>query len=89
MIVRKKASGRRRIQKSNLLQKIFNSHVSKYLFWFMFACINFGHKAINCGVNRRKKNNFESHTQNGYTRRPSETQRRNYNKFESLRTKVE
>jgi hypothetical protein len=34
-------------------------------------------------------NNFESHTQKGYPRRPSETQRRIYNKFESLRTKVE
>jgi hypothetical protein len=33
--------------------------------------------------------NFESHTQRGYSIRPSETQRRSYNMFESLRTEVE
>jgi hypothetical protein len=32
---------------------------------------------------------FESHTQRGYSRRPSETQRRSYNRFESLSTEVE
>jgi peptide methionine sulfoxide reductase MsrB len=30
-----------------------------------------------------------SHTQRGYSRRPSETQRRSYNTFEYLRTEVE
>jgi hypothetical protein len=34
-------------------------------------------------------NYFESHTQRGYSRRPSETQRRSYNRFESLSTEVE
>jgi hypothetical protein len=34
-------------------------------------------------------NNFESHTQKGYSRRPNETQRRIYNRFESLSTEVE
>jgi hypothetical protein len=29
-------------------------------------------------------NYFESHTQRGYSKRPSETQRRSYNRFESL-----
>jgi hypothetical protein len=36
-----------------------------------------------------KNNIFESHTQRGYSRRPSETQRRSYNRFEYLRTEVE
>jgi hypothetical protein len=44
---------------------------------------------MNCRANSRNINNFESHTQKGYPRRPSETQRRSYNKFESLRTEVE
>jgi hypothetical protein len=43
---------------------------------------------MNCRANNRNINNFESHTQKGYPRRPSETQR-SYNMFESLRTKVE
>jgi hypothetical protein len=34
-------------------------------------------------------NNFESHTQGDYSRRPCETQRRSYNRFESLSTEVE
>jgi hypothetical protein len=34
-------------------------------------------------------NNFESHTQKGYPRRPSETQRRSYNRFELLSNEVE
>jgi hypothetical protein len=34
-------------------------------------------------------NNFESHAQNVYPRRPSETKIRSYNKFESLSTEVE
>jgi hypothetical protein len=34
-------------------------------------------------------NNVESHTQWGYSRRPSETQRISYNRFESLSTEVE
>jgi hypothetical protein len=44
---------------------------------------------VNCRANNRNNNNFESHTQRGYSRRPSETQRRSYNRFESLSTKVE
>jgi hypothetical protein len=45
-------------------------------------------------VNYRANNNnninkFESHTQKGYPRRPSETHRRSYNIFESLSTEVE
>jgi hypothetical protein len=54
-----------------------------------YACNNFGHKTVNCKANSRNINNFESHTQNGYPRRLSETQIRNYKKFESLITKVE
>jgi hypothetical protein len=34
-------------------------------------------------------NYFESHTQRGYSRSPSETQRRSYNMFESLSIEVE
>jgi hypothetical protein len=37
----------------------------------------------------RNINNFESHTQKGYPRRPSETRRISYNMFESLSTEVE
>jgi hypothetical protein len=44
---------------------------------------------VNCRANNRKNNNFESHTQRGYSRRLSETRRRRYNRFESLRTEVE
>jgi hypothetical protein len=58
-------------------------------FGLCYACNNFGHKAINCRANNRNNNHFESHTQRGYSRRPSETQRRSYNMFESLSTEVE
>jgi hypothetical protein len=34
-------------------------------------------------------NNFESHTQRGYSRRPRGTQRRTYKRFESLSIEVE
>jgi hypothetical protein len=34
-------------------------------------------------------NNFKIHTEKGYLRRPSETQRGSYNSFESLSTEVE
>jgi hypothetical protein len=44
---------------------------------------------MNCRDNNMNINNFEIHTQKGYPRRPSETQRRSYNSFESLRTEVE
>jgi hypothetical protein len=44
---------------------------------------------VNCRANNRNNNNFESHTQRGYSRRPSETHRRSYNRFESLSTEVE
>jgi hypothetical protein len=58
-------------------------------FGLCYSCNNFGHKAINCRANRRNKNNYESHAQNGYPRRSSETQRRSYNRFEYLRIEVE
>jgi hypothetical protein len=58
-------------------------------FGLCYACNNFGHKAVNCRANNRNNNYFEIHTQRGYSRRPSETQRRSYNKFESLSTEVE
>jgi hypothetical protein len=58
-------------------------------FGLCYACNNFGHKAMNCRANNRNINNLESHTQKGYPRRPSETQRRSYNRFESLSTEVE
>jgi hypothetical protein len=58
-------------------------------FGLCYACNNFGHKVVNCRANNRNNNNFESHTQRGYSRRPSETQRRSYNRFESLSTEVE
>jgi hypothetical protein len=45
-------------------------------FGLCYACNNFGHKAVNCRANNRNNNNFESHTQRGYSRRPSEMQRR-------------
>jgi hypothetical protein len=58
-------------------------------FGLCYGCNNFGHKVVNCRANNRKNNNFESHTQRGYSRRPSETQRIIYNRFESLSTEVE
>jgi hypothetical protein len=44
---------------------------------------------MNCRANKRKNKNFESHTQQGYSRRPSEKQRRSYKRFESLSIEVE
>jgi hypothetical protein len=44
---------------------------------------------MNCRANSKNINNFEIHAQKGYPRRPSETQRRIYDRFESLNTKVE
>jgi hypothetical protein len=58
-------------------------------FGLCYACNNFGHKAVNCRANNRNSNNFESYTQRDYSRRPSDTQRRSYNRFESLSTEVE
>ena len=45
-------------------------------FGLCYACNNFGHKAVNCRANNMNNNYFESHTQRGYSRRPSETHRR-------------
>jgi hypothetical protein len=58
-------------------------------FGLCYACNNFGHKAMNYIANSRNINNFEIYAQKGYPRRPSETKRRSYNKFESLRNEVE
>jgi hypothetical protein len=58
-------------------------------FGLCYACNNFGHKVVNCRANNMNNNYFESHTQRGYSIRPSETQRRSYNRFESLSTEVE
>jgi hypothetical protein len=58
-------------------------------FGLCYACNNFGNKAMSCRANNRNINNFEIHTQKGYPRRNSETQRRSYNIFESLSTEVE
>jgi hypothetical protein len=58
-------------------------------FGLCYACNNFGHKVVNCRANNRNNNYFESHTQRGYSRRPSERQRRSYNRFESLSIEVE
>jgi hypothetical protein len=58
-------------------------------FGLCYACNNFGHKVVNCRANSRNINNFEIHTQKGYPRRPSETHRRSYNRFESLSIEVE
>jgi hypothetical protein len=58
-------------------------------FGLCYACNNFGHKVVHCRANNKNTNNFEIHTQRGYPRRPSETQRRSYNMFESLSTEVE
>jgi hypothetical protein len=58
-------------------------------FGLCYACNNFGHKDVNCRDNNMNNNNFESHTQMGYSRIPSETQRKSYNMFESLSTEVE
>jgi hypothetical protein len=57
-------------------------------FVLCYACNNFGHKAVNCRANNKNNNYFESHTQSGYSRRPTETQRKIYSRFESLNTEV-
>jgi hypothetical protein len=44
---------------------------------------------VNCRANNKNNNNFESYTQRDYSRRPSDTQRISYNRFESLSTEVE
>jgi hypothetical protein len=44
---------------------------------------------MNCRANNRNIKKFEIHRQRGYPRRPSETHRRSYNRFESLSTEVE
>jgi hypothetical protein len=44
---------------------------------------------VNCRANNKNINNFEIHTQKGYPRRPSETQKISYNRFESLSIEVE
>jgi hypothetical protein len=44
---------------------------------------------VNCRSKNRNANNFESHTQRSYPIRPSETQIRSYNRFESLSTEVD
>jgi hypothetical protein len=42
-------------------------------FSLCYECNNFGHKDVNYRANNRNNNYFESHTQRGYPRRPSET----------------
>jgi hypothetical protein len=44
---------------------------------------------VNCRANNRNIVNRESYARNDYSRRPSETQNKNYNKFESLSTEME
>jgi hypothetical protein len=58
-------------------------------FGLCYACNKFEQKAVNCRANNMNNNKFESHTQRGYSIRPSETQRTSYNMFESLSTEVE
>jgi hypothetical protein len=53
-----------------------------------YSCKIFGHKVVNCRENYRNINNHESYAQNGYSRRPSETQIRSYKRFESLSTET-
>ena len=75
-----------------LLTPFIRSSTPRYQNIFLglcYACNNFGHKVVNCRANKRNINNFESHTQNGYPRRPIETYRRSYKKFESLSVQVE
>jgi hypothetical protein len=43
---------------------------------------------VNCRDNNKNIQKNESHTQKGYPRRLSETQRISYNRFESLSTEV-
>jgi hypothetical protein len=65
-----------------IFKRYSNPMYQTIFFGLCYECNNFGHKDINCRANRRNINNFESHTQNGYPRRPIETQRRSYNMFE-------
>jgi hypothetical protein len=44
---------------------------------------------VNCRDNNKNSNNFEIYTLRDYSRRPSDIERRSYNRFESLSTEVE
>jgi hypothetical protein len=79
----------RKIIGTLLHQRSSTPRYQTIFFGLCYACNNFGHKVVNCRANNRNNNNFESHTQTGYSRRPSETQRRSYNRFESFSTEVE
>jgi hypothetical protein len=71
---------------------LLKSSTSRYqtiFFGLCYACNNFRHKVVNYRDNNMNSNNFESYTQRDYSRRPSDTQRRSYNRFESLSTEVE
>jgi hypothetical protein len=48
------------------------SRYQTIFFGLCYACKNFGHKDVNCRANNRNNNNFEIHTQRGYSRRPSD-----------------
>jgi hypothetical protein len=44
---------------------------------------------MKCRANNRNRDNHERYAQNDWSRRPSETQNKNYNMFESLSTEME
>jgi hypothetical protein len=44
---------------------------------------------VNCRENNRNRDNSESYAQNDYSRRTSETQKKSYNRFESLSIEME
>jgi hypothetical protein len=76
-------------RRENYLKRYSNPKYQTIFFGLCYACNSFGHKSINCRCNNRNINNFKIHNQKGYLRRPSETQRRSYNRFESLSIEVE
>jgi hypothetical protein len=75
--------------RETLFRRYSTPRYQTIFFGLCYACNNFGHKSMNCRANNRNINNFESHRQKDYPRRPSETQRRSYDRFESLSTEVE
>jgi hypothetical protein len=57
------------------LRRSSTTRYQTIFFGLCYACNNFGHKVVNYRANNMNNNYFKSHTQRGYSRIPSETQR--------------
>jgi hypothetical protein len=80
---------RQNFKRTTPKRRSFTPMYANLFYGLCYACNNFGHKAVICRANSMNIKKIETHTQNGYPRRSSETQRRSYNRFELLRNEVE